>query len=914
MIQGINTVGDASLTASSGLTNRGRIILETVGSSRFVSLTVSGGSLVNVETGDIEVRAGGGRTITAQLVNRGVIELGTATTLNGSAKDHVNSGTINISGGNLTLNQSSFSPTFTNTGPINISAGRTFTVNNGTFTTSAPGIVTGDGAFVLNDLTLNFNGGAITDSPLLTSSRLNIGNGVMTGGAVFTMRGGGNNLSGTIRGNQELVIQGSGIGDASVTASSGLTNRGRIILETVGSSRFVTLTVNGGSLVNVETGDIEVRAGGGRTITAQLVNRGVIELGTATTLNGSSKDHVNSGTINITGGNLTLNQSSTSPSFTNTGPINISAGRTFTVNNGVFTTSTPGIVTGDGAFVLNDLTLNFNGGAITDSPLLTSSRLNIGNGVMTGGAVFTMMGGGNNLSGAIRGNQELVIQGSNIGDASVTASSGLTNRGRIILETVGSSRFVTLTVNGGSLVNVETGDIEVRAGGGRTITAQLVNRGVIELGTATTLNGSSKDHVNSGTININGGNLTLNQSGTTPSFTNTGPITVSAGRTFTVNNGVFTTSAPGIVTGDGAFVLNDLTLNFNGGAITQAPLLTSSRLNIGNGVMTGGAVFTMMGGGNNLSGTIRGNQELVIQGSGIGDASVTASSGLTNRGRIILETVGSSRFVTLTVNGGSLVNVETGDIEVRAGSGGGRTITAQLTNHGTFNVGTNTTVGRSGADHINDGAMSINNAAVTFTGNTLTNTPGGTIKGVGTLNVSSVPFTNDGRMAPGLSPGILNLTGNYTQGLGGALDIEIGGLVPGAGFDQLKVTGNADLDGTLKVSLVPGFIPVSGDAFRVLTFGSGVGQFAAFNDADPADGVSFEAIFDASGLTLRASVVDVPVVVPGDVNGDGRVDSSDLRIVVKKFNTGDAEGDVNRDGKVDILDLVAVAAELDSAQ
>ena len=73
--------------------------------------------------------------------------------------------------------------------------------------------------------------------------------------------------------------------------------------------------------------------------------------------------------------------------------------------------------------------------------------------------------------------------------------------------------------------------------------------------------------------------------------------------------------------------------------------------------------------------------------------------------------------------------------------------------------------------------------------------------------------------------------------------------------------------------------------------------------------MSFEAIFDASGLTLRAAVVDVPVVVPGDVNGDGRVDATDLRIVVERFSTGDTDADVNRDGNVDILDLAEVAAD-----
>ena len=48
--------------------------------------------------------------------------------------------------------------------------------------------------------------------------------------------------------------------------------------------------------------------------------------------------------------------------------------------------------------------------------------------------------------------------------------------------------------------------------------------------------------------------------------------------------------------------------------------------------------------------------------------------------------------------------------------------------------------------------------------------------------------------------------------------------------------------------------------------------------------MSFEPIFDPSGLTLRASVVDAPVFVPGDVNGDGMVDILDLVDVAAKFD------------------------------
>ena len=226
-----------------------------------------------------------------------------------------------------------------------------------------------------------------------------------------------------------------------------------------------------------------------------------------------------------------------------------------------------------------------------------------------------------------------------------------------------------------------------------------------------------------------------------------------------------------------------------------------------------------------------------------------------------------------------------------------------------INFGTDNTLGRAGAGHINSGRFNIAGATVTVTGNTLTNAPGGTISGTGTLNVSGVSFTNEGAVSPGLSSGILNLAGDYTQSPSGTVRVEIGGPTAGTGFDQLNITGNANLDGTLSVGLIGGFIPISGDSFRVLTFGSGAGGLAAINDEDPSDGVSFDPIFDAVGVTLQASVVSVSPVARTDLDGDGKIGPLDLRLVMKKFDTSNGTADVDRDGRVGVLDVALVGAD-----
>src|SRR3954466_3725215 len=73
---------------------------------------------------------------------------------------------------------------------------------------------------------------------------------------------------------------------------------------------------------------------------------------------------------------------------------------------------------------------------------------------------------------------------------------------------------------------------------------------------------------------------------------------------------------------------------------------------------------------------------------------------------------------------------------------------------------------------------------------------GGTLKGTGTLGG---PVNNTGgTVAPGASPGLLTISGSYTQGPGGTLQEEITGTALSA-FDRLAVGGAVSLDGTLAI-------------------------------------------------------------------------------------------------------------------
>ena len=136
----------------------------------------------------------------------------------------------------------------------------------------------------------------------------------------------------------------------------------------------------------------------------------------------------------------------------------------------------------------------------------------------------------------------------------------------------------------------------------------------------------------------------------------------------------------------------------------------------------------------------------------------------------------------------------------------------------------------------------LNTAATTFTqtgtldvaaGKTFQRTGGftngGTLSGSGIFDVGAGnALVNNGTVKPGgaAAIGTLGITGNYSQGPGGTLDVE---LQSGASFDVLSVSGTATLNGTLNVSYLGGYIG-SGAGHSILAYGARAGTFGAIND------------------------------------------------------------------------------------
>jgi autotransporter-associated beta strand protein len=133
-------------------------------------------------------------------------------------------------------------------------------------------------------------------------------------------------------------------------------------------------------------------------------------------------------------------------------------------------------------------------------------------------------------------------------------------------------------------------------------------------------------------------------------------------------------------------------------------------------------------------------------------------------------------------------------------------------------------------------------------------------------SVAQVEIGADAVLAPGESAGLLSITGDLTFN-GGQLQIELGGVQRGSGFDALNVGGNVNLgDSMLTLDFINGFAAKvkTGDSFELMQVGGGLsGQFA--NVASGArlltvDGEGSFVVTYGDGNNLMLSAYEVTAV------------------------------------------------------
>ena len=148
-------------------------------------------------------------------------------------------------------------------------------------------------------------------------------------------------------------------------------------------------------------------------------------------------------------------------------------------------------------------------------------------------------------------------------------------------------------------------------------------------------------------------------------------------------------------------------------------------------------------------------------------------------------------------------------------------------------------------------------------------------------------------------PAILSIDGDYRQTDTGRLVIDLSGTtgLAGVDFDQLQVTGSANLAGTIEARVAAGLSLAVGTTFPVLAAGDLQGTFESYSLPDLAGGLRLEVLYTPSEFLLAVGGVQ------GDYNLDGVVDAADYTVWRDTLGQtgqtlaadGDADGDVDAD-------------------
>jgi len=389
-----------------------------------------------------------------------------------------------------------------------------------------------------------------------------------------------------------------------------------------------------------------------------------------------------------------------------------------------------------------------------------------------------------------------------------------------------------------------------------------------------------------GTVNITNEVLLLN--GTTGGLSTTGAckwagsIALTTNAPFNISNSTFTVD--GVISGNGGFLKREAGTLALGGATANT---FTGPVQHGAGVMllSKPAGVTAISGSSMIVGDgVGGANADIVRVQNAEQISDSTSVQLLSSGQLDLnaaETVAS-------VGGSGQIRLDGGELTF---GGDGVSATMSGTIVGTFGLtkigaGIQTFSGPNtytGSTRVLAGTLRVNGTQPQSPINVI----GATLEGTGTVG----HLTSNGRIAPGSGGrGILTCS-NLTFQAGASFAVEIGGLSPGSGHDQLSVRGTVQLgNAVLMPTLSPGFLPATGDTFVILNNDGAdaiSGTFSglpnnAFVSVGP--GLKFQVRYnggdgnDVSLTFVNETVVAGPAFLSAG-NGNSRLDPNECSLL-----------------------------------
>ena len=360
--------------------------------------------------------------------------------------------------------------------------------------------------------------------------------------------------------------------------------------------------------------------------------------------------------------------------------------------------------------------------------------------------------------------------------------------------------------------------------------SSVVNDGVISADVSgQTLTISTNGFTNNGTTEaINGGILNID-SATWSSAAGTLNVDSS-----TLNlAGSFTTAGIGTVTRTGGTINLTGTLTNTGDTLTLNATTGSWRL-LGGTVVGGTVAFadgesflTTTSGGTFNGVTL--DSDLTIDNN----HSLTVDNGFTLNAVLTLASSGSTtdlRFVpadqTLGGTGEVVLGGTSSNNRLLVGFGGAMTLTigADIEVHGRGSIAHS-----SASSVVNDGVISAD-----VSGQTLT--------------ISTNGLTNNGTLEAAVGA-IMNIT-SATPTLNGTIKTTIAGTAS-TDFGRFTIGSAATLSGTLEIALSGGFVPLLGQTFQIMTYGSRTGAFSFIVELNDVPGLVYDPVYNALDLTLN---------------------------------------------------------------